>query len=118
MACSLPLLALGYLFSITLSGVLCSAQVPAAGPPAEQSSSAGRTRLVSTAQGFLDAFKEGVLHIVLAAHIDLSDVDGDLIIESKGYDFDKPIIELNGTASVRVGILPTPLRAWRLHTAS
>lgn len=67
-----------------------------------------RTRVVSTADEFLAAFREGVLHIVVGAHIDLTGKEGRLDIEFKGYDFDKPLIKLNGTESVRVRPTPNP----------
>lgn len=66
-----------------------------------------KTRVVRTADEFMAAFRDGVLHIVVGAHIDLTGMEASLDIEFKGYDFDKPLIKLNGTASVRVRTLPT-----------
>lgn len=69
------------------------------------------TRTVRTADDFVAAFQDGVLHIVVAAHLDLTAVPTILAIESKGYDFDRPLVRLNGTRSVRVrsaGLPPSP----------
>lgn len=72
----------------------CSGAAAQAGRP--------RTRVVRSGSELIEAIKDGVMHIVVGAHIDLTDTPGELNLPSKGYDFDRPLVYLNGTQSIRV----------------
>lgn len=87
---------------LTLLAIICGASDVTRSQGAAAAGGRPGTRTVRTADDFVAAFQDGVLHIVVAAHLDLTAVPTTLAIESKGYDFDRPLVRLNGTRSVRV----------------
>eukprot|EP00892_Ulva_mutabilis_P000884 jgi/Ulvmu1/10797/UM069_0032.1 len=115
MAFSLSLVTLLLLLAIpTFRTPGAVAQVPVAAPAAVETTEAVLSRAVATAEEFLEAFQQGVVHVVVTAHLNLTGVQGDLVIEDKGYDFDRPTVKLNGTSSVRGACQDAPAPAQQL----